>query len=73
MFLGYAIHQKGYRCYDSATKRTHVTVDVTFLESETFFPASLPNSLRHGEISDDEHNWLPFDWLNVNDSEIHKH
>jgi hypothetical protein len=23
------------------------------------------------EISDDEPNWLPFDWLNVNDTEIH--
>jgi hypothetical protein len=46
-------------------------MDVTFLESETFFPASFPNSPRQGEISDDEQNWLPFDWLNVNDTEIH--
>ena len=38
LFLGYASHQKGHQCYDLATKRTNVTMDVTFLESETFFP-----------------------------------
>ena len=32
IFLGYATYQKGYRCYHPATKRTYVTMDVTFLE-----------------------------------------
>jgi transposase InsO family protein len=32
LFLGYVVHQKGYRCYDPTTKCTYVTMDVTFLE-----------------------------------------
>lgn len=37
LFLGYGSHQKGYRCYDPTTRCTYVTMDVTILESETFF------------------------------------
>jgi hypothetical protein len=37
IFLGYAQHKKGYRCYDPATRRLYVTMDVTFLETECFF------------------------------------
>jgi hypothetical protein len=60
LFLGYVVHQKGYRCYDPATKRTYVTMDVTFLGSKTFFSSSIPNSPRQREIKDDELNWLQF-------------
>jgi len=52
LFLGYATHQKGYRCYDLATSRLYVTMDVTFLESEPFF--SGPNPALQGEIHDQE-------------------
>lgn len=45
-FLGYALHQKGYRCYEPANDRSHVTMDVTFLETEPFFPSQVPNSAR---------------------------
>jgi hypothetical protein len=62
LFLGYAIHQKGYRCYDPAQHRTYVTMDVTFLETEPFFPSPVPTSPRQGEIQADEPNWLKFDW-----------
>jgi hypothetical protein len=37
LFLGYATHQKGYRCYDPSTSRLYATMDVTFLEFEPFF------------------------------------
>jgi len=47
LFLGYAVHQKGYRCYGPSTSRFYVTMDVTFLESEPFFSA--PNSTVQGE------------------------
>jgi hypothetical protein len=45
-------------------------MDVTFLESETFFSSSVPNSPRQGEIRNDEPNWLQFDWLSLKDNDI---
>lgn len=33
IFLGYATHKKEYHCYHPTTKRTYVTMDVTFVES----------------------------------------
>jgi hypothetical protein len=64
LFLGYAVHQKGYRCYDPSNSRFYVTMDVTFLESEPFFSA--PNSTIQGETQSEEHNWVHFDWQNSN-------
>ncbi|PNX87893.1 hypothetical protein L195_g043993, partial [Trifolium pratense] len=57
IFLGYATHQKGYHCYNPSTKRTYVTMDVTFLESETFFPAPISNSPIQREMCSQEKNW----------------
>ena len=48
LFLGYATHQKGYRCYDSTTQRSYVTMDVTFLESASFYPSSVSSTLLQG-------------------------
>ncbi|KAJ7982145.1 Retrovirus-related Pol polyprotein from transposon TNT 1-94 [Quillaja saponaria] len=39
IFWGYAIHQKGYRCYNPTTRRTYITMGVSFSESEKFFPS----------------------------------
>ncbi|BBG97367.1 ABC-2 type transporter family protein [Prunus dulcis] len=50
VFVGYATHQKGYRCYHPPTQRTYVTLDVTFLESELFFHDPSSNSTLQGEI-----------------------
>lgn len=60
---GIATYQKGYRCYDIATKCTYVTMDVSFSESDTFFP--LPsNSPFQGETRDEKANYLQYEWLN---------
>ena len=56
LFLGYGLHKKGDRCFDPPTKRTYITMDVTFLESDTFFPSSASNSTLQGEIQDEEQN-----------------
>jgi hypothetical protein len=44
----------------------YVTMDVTFVESEPFFPA--PNSALQGETRDEEQNWVHFDWSTVPDT-----
>jgi hypothetical protein len=54
LFLGYAVHQKGYRCYDPAHNRAYVTMDVTFLETVPFYQA--PTSACQGEITSEEPN-----------------
>lgn len=55
IFLGYGTHQKGYRCYDPTTKKTYVSMDVTFLEGERYYPT--PNSPFQGESGDERLNW----------------
>ena len=57
VFVGYATHQKGYRCYHPPTQRTYVTLDVIFLESELFFHDPSSNSTLQGEIRSEEQNW----------------
>eukprot|EP00268_Persea_americana_P059265 TRINITY_DN7252_c0_g2_i3.p1 TRINITY_DN7252_c0_g2~~TRINITY_DN7252_c0_g2_i3.p1 ORF type:complete len:904 (-),score=94.40 TRINITY_DN7252_c0_g2_i3:300-3011(-) len=44
-FLGYALNQKGYLCYDSNAKRIRVSRNVVFFENQYFFP-------RHGDSND---------------------
>jgi hypothetical protein len=64
IFLWYALHKKGYRCYDPTTKRTYVTMDATFLESDPFFPPPISNSPLQEEIRKEELKWtsLNFKW-----------
>ncbi|WJX11696.1 Beta-galactosidase 8 [Trifolium repens] len=57
IFLGYGSNQKGYRCYNPKTKRTYITMYVTFLESETYFSTSICNSPLMREIQSQEQNW----------------
>jgi hypothetical protein len=56
IFLGYAQHKKGYRCYDPATRRLYVTMDVTFLETEYFFQEPGSHSSLQGEMISEEQN-----------------
>jgi hypothetical protein len=40
IFLGYSQTQKGYKCYDSLSKKLYVTRDVRFVEQIPYFVAS---------------------------------
>lgn len=72
LFLGYALHQKGHRCFDSITQRTYITMDVTFLEAETFYTSPPAKSSLQGELQNEEVNWLATTWQESGgDSEQH--
>ena len=38
LFLEYSSTQNGYKCYSPITKRFYVSMDVTFLENQAYFP-----------------------------------
>ncbi|KAH6827593.1 hypothetical protein C2S53_020534 [Perilla frutescens var. hirtella] len=56
VFVGYGIHQKGYRCYDPQTRRMFTTMNCDFLEGEYFFH----HLRRQGESREprDSISWL---------------
>ncbi|RVW92303.1 Retrovirus-related Pol polyprotein from transposon TNT 1-94 [Vitis vinifera] len=37
VFVGYALHKKGYRCYHSPTRQMYITMDVVFHEDSMYF------------------------------------
>ena len=47
IFVGYSSTQKGYKCYHPPTKKKFVSADVTFIESDNYFP----NPYLQGETS----------------------
>ena len=40
IFIGYSASQKGYKCYYPPTRKTFITMDVTFREHEAYFSRS---------------------------------
>ena len=38
IFVGYSPSQKGYKCYSPITRKTIVSKDVVFYESEAYYP-----------------------------------
>ena len=37
VFVGYALHKKGYRCYHPPTRQMYITMDVVFHEDSMYF------------------------------------
>ncbi|KAF2306641.1 hypothetical protein GH714_020006 [Hevea brasiliensis] len=58
VFLGYGLHKKGYRCFDPIINRTYTSMDVTFLEFESFFQNRISNSTLQGESTVEEPSWF---------------
>ncbi|XP_016168907.1 uncharacterized protein LOC107611507 [Arachis ipaensis] len=40
VFIGYTSNKKGYKCYHPQSRKFYISKDVTFHESESFFPSS---------------------------------
>nr|XP_011470560.1 PREDICTED: uncharacterized protein LOC101303284 [Fragaria vesca subsp. vesca] len=49
IFVGYADFQKGYRCYDPLTDTMHVSLDVSFRDSEPYYLGGVSKSSLQGE------------------------
>ncbi|RVW26000.1 Retrovirus-related Pol polyprotein from transposon TNT 1-94 [Vitis vinifera] len=41
VFVGYALHKKGYRCYHPPTRQMYITMDVVFMKIQCIFHLSL--------------------------------
>ena len=50
LFVGYSATQKGYKCYHPHSGKFFVSMDVTFLEQEAYFPRGASDTSLQGEI-----------------------
>jgi hypothetical protein len=56
IFVGYSKLQKGYRCYDPTTRKFHISLNVSFHESESYYPNPVAEpSLRDDQNSEEVH------------------
>ncbi|CAL2267768.1 unnamed protein product [Prunus armeniaca] len=51
VFVGYADTQKGYKCFHPLTQTLHVTVNMTFHESEFYYLGGVSEHLLQGKSS----------------------
>ena len=56
IFVGYGVHQKGYRCFDPTQNKLYTTMDCDFFESSYFYPQHRPQ----GETICDDLSWLSY-------------
>ncbi|KAK5825993.1 hypothetical protein PVK06_020890 [Gossypium arboreum] len=56
VFVGYASNKKGYKCYDPIDRKIIVTMDVTFVETKSYFHSNLQggNYTKEDSIIDQE-------------------
>ena len=56
VFVGYGVHQKGYRCFDPVHDKMYTATDCDFFE-DSFYYTQLTSQ---GEITCGDLNWLTY-------------
>ena len=56
VFIGYGVHQKGYRCYDPIQKKVYTTLDYEFFEQSYYYTQLSPQ----GKNMSDDLSWLTY-------------
>ena len=57
VFVGYPIHQSGYKCFHPPFRKYFVTMDVTFCENRPYFPVS---HLQGESVSEESNSTFEF-------------
>lgn len=59
IFIGYASDKKEYKCYHPPSRRVYISMDVTFQESESFYPSPQLQGENNQEAESSESSVLP--------------
>ncbi|XP_014515290.1 uncharacterized protein LOC106773114 [Vigna radiata var. radiata] len=71
LFLGYAIHQKGYQCYHPPTKRMFISMNVVFHEQIMYFSSeSALQGENHKELQTLDYNCQEYVYLEKDHLEV---
>ena len=65
LFVGYSTTQKGYKCYHPHSGKLFVSMNVTFLEQEAYFPRGAFDTSLQGEIGSKEEEKLSWDEMTI--------
>ncbi|KAL4025768.1 hypothetical protein IC575_014173 [Cucumis melo] len=57
VFVGYPLHQRGYKCFHPPSRKYFVTMDVTFCENRPYFPV---NHLQGENVSEESNSTFEF-------------
>ncbi|KAA0035929.1 Cysteine-rich RLK (RECEPTOR-like protein kinase) 8 [Cucumis melo var. makuwa] len=57
VFVGYPLHQRGYKCFHPPSRKYFVTLDVTFCENRPYFPVS---HLQEESVSEEPNSTFEF-------------
>ncbi|KAL0550799.1 hypothetical protein IC582_009862 [Cucumis melo] len=57
VFVGYPLHQRGYKCFHPPSRKYFVTMDVTFCENRPYFPVS---HLQRENVSEESNSIFEF-------------
>jgi hypothetical protein len=69
VFVGYALHQKGYRCYHPPSRKLYVTLDVAFHENDMYYSKSSLQGENRDEVQTSHHSLDNLDFISSDNLE----